>query len=230
MLTKEQFKKALPAKLHGSLSDELLVGINNISRDPYEAQAIRENILGFSSILNNGSYKLTDYLNAVKYVSYKMMGDTNSVAWSKTFPKRYQNLISQNADDKTISAHVAMYNKTKLVYSIFEQSLVPTHILNADVFQQAINTQAALMKDTSVSPKVRSDAANSLLTHLKRPEAQKVELDITHKEDSTIQELRDLTMSLAAQQQQLIKNGAYSPKEIAHQQIVIEGEVLDNEA
>jgi len=74
---------------------------------------------------------------------------------------------------------VTAYNKGMLVTKIMERAMVPTWILNQDVFQEAINTQYELMMDIDVSPKVRSDAANSLLTHLKKPEvANKAEIKI----------------------------------------------------
>jgi hypothetical protein len=75
------------------------------------------------------------------------------------------------------------------------------------------------------SEKVRSDAANSLLTHLKRPEVTKIELDVGLKEDKTITDLRQATMALAASQRAMIKSGMMNAKEVAHSQI-IEGEVI----
>jgi len=74
------------------------------------------------------------------------------------------------------------------------------------------------------SEKVRSDAANSLLTHLKQPEAQKIELDIGVKEDSSINALRASTMELVAQQKMMLKAGAMHAQEVAHSKLIIDAD------
>ena len=74
------------------------------------------------------------------------------------------------------------------------------------------------------SEKVRCDAANSLLTQLKMPETQKVELDIGVKEDGSIAALRATTMELARQQRLMMESGAMNAQEIAHGKLIIDGE------
>lgn len=226
MLDVVTLQGALPAKMKGRITQGVVDNINGALGDPETAEVLKENILGYISVIQTGRIKVEDYVNAVKYVTFKLMGDANIAAWCKVFPQRYARLKANGVPDKDIHAHVSIYNKNKVVNEIYDRAQIPTHLLNADVFQKAINVQAALMSDPDVSPKVRSEAANSLLTHLKRPEAQKVELDIGVKDDSMLKELKDITLGLAQQQRSLIETGAYSPKEIAHQKI-IEGEVVD---
>ena len=117
-------------------------------------------------------------------------------------------------------------NFIKLVNLIYEQTLFPTYILNADIHQRAINHLADLMVNAK-SEKVQSDSANALLTHLKRPETQKVELDIGVKENSAIAELNHTMKVLAARQVELVNSGAYSIKEVSAIKLhpVIEGEL-----
>jgi hypothetical protein len=81
--------------------------------------------------------------------------------------------------------------------------------------------QADLMVNSG-SDKVRCDAANSLLTHLKMPETQKVELEIGVKEDSSIAQLRQATLELARQQRLAMEAGAMNAQEVAHAKIVID--------
>lgn len=220
-------QRCLPAKFKGRITDENVANINAALEDCEHQEAIKENILGFSSVLNAPHYSLPEYINAVKFISYTMTGDTNVKAWAKVFPERYSRLLAKGVEPKDINAHVRHYNLTKLVNEVREQSLVPTHILNADVYQKAINKQVELMTFAK-SEKVQQDAANSLLTHLKRPEAQKIELDIGLKEDSMLAELKDVTQALAVKQLELISSGVNSAKDIAHQEILtntIEGEI-----
>ena len=107
-----------------------------------------------------------------------------------------------------------------------EQTLIPSYVLNQDLYQKALNVQAELMVSAK-SEKVRSDAANSLLTHLKMPETQKVELEIGVKEDSAINALRATTMELARQQRMMLEAGAMNAQEVAHSRLVIEGEAKE---
>jgi hypothetical protein len=123
-----------------------------------------------------------------------------------------------------MSSFSSAYNKTKLVTVVTEQTLIPTHILNADLFQEAINTQAELMRSAN-SEKVRSDAANSLMVQLRPPENKKIELDIGIKESTTISELRETTRLLAEEQSRIISAGLVSALDIANSK-VIEGEVV----
>ena len=226
LLTQEQFLRVLPKKMKGTINVALIDNINKTIQDPILRESYRDNLLSYTKVMADGKFKIQQYLDAVRYVSFKLFGSSNIEAYTKTFPERYQRFCDQDVSAKDISSYVAAYNKTKLVNLIYAETLIPTHILNADLYQRALNRQAVLMDDETVSDKVRSDAANSLLTHLKIPEAQKVELDITVKEDSAIADLRATTQKLVAAQAIAISSGAASAQEIAHSKL----EVVDVEA
>jgi hypothetical protein len=219
-LSIEEFKKALPLQIRRSINPKTLQNINNIVVDPEVAEAFRDNLLSYTNVMRDGKYKIESYINAVKYVSYKLMNYCNRDAYQRTFPDKYLRLVAKGKSGKDIAAHVAMYNKGKLVNLVYEQTLVPSHILNHSMFQDALNTQAELMMSAK-SEKVRSDAANSILTHLKRPETQKLELDIGIKEDSTIQALRDSTMALVQQQRTMLESNYMSASEVAESDIIV---------
>ena len=224
VLTVEQFKVALPDKVKKSVNQELIDQINTTLGDPDMYEAYRENLLSYTRVMNDGRFKIGDYVNAVKYVSHKLMGASNIEAYTKTFPDKYQRFIQQGVSSKDIASYVTAYNKSKLVNLIFEQTLIPSYVLNQDLYQKALNVQAELMLDTGISPKVRSDAANSLLTHLKMPETQKVELDLNVKEDGSIAALRATTLELARQQRLMVEAGAMNAQEVAHGKLIIDVE------
>lgn len=222
-LTVEQFQKALPVKVKKSVNQELIDKINQTLSDPDSYESFRDNLLSYTKVMADGRFKLSNYIDAVKYVSHKLMGCTNIDAYMKTFPDKYNRFVQQGVSAKDIASYVTAYNKSKLVGLIMEQTLVPSWILNQDLYQQALNVQAQLMVG-AVSEKVRCDAANSLLTHLKMPETQKVELDIGVKEDSSITALREATMELARQQKLAIEAGSMDAERIAHSKVVIDVE------
>lgn len=220
-LTIDQFKQALPDKVKKSINQELIDQINTTLSDPEMFESYRENLLSYTKVMADGRFKVDSYVQAVKYVSHKLMGCTNIEAYTKTFPDKYARFVAQGVQAKDIASYVTAYNKSKLVNLIFEQTLIPSYVLNQDLYQRALNVQADLMVNSG-SDKVRCDAANSLLTHLKMPETQKVELEIGVKEDSSIAQLRQATLELARQQRLALEAGAMNAQEVAHARIVID--------
>ena len=225
-LTLDQFKLALPDKVKKSVNQELVDQINATLSEPELFEAYRDNLLSHTRVMADGRFKVQEYLNAVKYVSHKLMGCTNIEAYTKTFPDKYARFVAQGVAAKDIASYVTAYNKSKLVNLIFEQTLIPSYVLNQDLYQKALNVQADLMVNAK-SEKVRADAANSLLTNLKMTESQKVGLEIGVMDDSAIAALRATTMELARQQRMMLEAGAMNAQEVAHSRLVIEGEAKE---
>lgn len=219
-LTVEQLKVALPDKVKKTLNQELVDQINKTLSDPDMFEAYRDNLLSYTQVMADGRFKLTDYVNAVKYVSHKLMGATNIEAYVKTFPDKYQRFTQNGVQPKDIASYVTAYNKSKLVNLIMEQTLIPVHVLNQDLYQKALNVQAELMISAK-SEKVRSDAAAHIMNALKAPETKKVELEIGVKEDSSIAALRQSTLELARQQRLMVEAGAMNAQQIAHSKLAI---------
>lgn len=226
LMTVEDLKQALPRGLQHQANQEFADKVNEIVAEPEAAEEVRNNFLTYAKVLQDGKYKTEDYLNAVTYCTYKIMGYTNKDSYAKAFPDRYHALVLKGASQKDISAYVAAYHKNKLVNTILEQAVIPTWLLNQDVFQKAINTQMELMNDPLVNSRDRTAAANSLLTHLKAPEPKKVELDISIKREGGIADLRATMEQMARTQLELIEKGG-SAKEVGRTRLVIEGEARE---
>ena len=218
-ISKELVIKAVPPNLKNAVSDDLVDRLNAITSDQILAEEVRNNFISYASVLREGKFKLEDYLNAVTYVSHRLNGDTQHDAYFKTFPSRYQNLMALGKTPKEISNYVAMFNKGKLVQKIQEQTLTPAWVMNQDMFQAALNTNYQIMMDDDVSPKVRVEAANSLLTHLQKPKEVTPAVNIDLRESSGLSELKKALGQLATQQQQLIEQGG-STRDVAAQRII----------
>lgn len=221
VLTTEEFQAALPAKVKKSVNQVLIDQINAVISEPALYEQYKDNLISYTSVMMDGKFKIENYIEAVKYVSHKLLGASNIDAYIKTFPAKYQGFLNANVSAKDIASYVSAYNKGKLVNKILEQTLVPSHVLNHAMYQQALNVQADLMINAK-SEKVRSDAAAHLMNALKLPETIKVELDIGVKEDSAIAQLRATTMELAAQQRLMIQAGAINAQDAAHSKLVID--------
>lgn len=219
IFTKELVAQAMPPNLKNSVTQELIDNLNSVSTDQIMAEEIRNNFLSYSSVLREGRFKIGDYLNAVSFVSFRIAGDSNHDAYFKTFPTRYQNLLVLGKEPREIASYVAQYAKGQLVNKIMEQTIIPSWVLNQDMYQKALNVQYEIMTDEEVSPKVRAEAANSLLTHLSKPKEAAAVINLDMRENSGLNELKDTLSKLAMQQQQLINQGI-TTKEIAAQTII----------
>lgn len=219
LVTREQLLRTLPKKFHNNVTDGFLDTLNKSIQDPEFRELYRNNLLGFATVIREGKYKLQSYLDAVRYVTYKSMGDKDIDAYSKTFPDRYQRLVEEGTTQKAISSYATAFKKTQLVTRLFEQTMIPIHIANADIFQKAVNEQANLML-TARSEKVRSDAAHSLMQTLKPPVAKEIDLKVGVRHDQSLEDLRNATLELVRSQKALLHKGDITTLDISKAKLV----------
>lgn len=224
MITEAEFKRCLPASIRGSVDDTIRQQLNDCLADPDTREILSQNLLGYTDVIQQGKFKLSSYISAIRYVTYKVMGNTNLLAYQKTFPDRYSDYLSKGMQPKDINSLISGYNKSKLVTLIYEAMMIPTYILNQDVFQEAINTQREIMSNPKYSPMARVSAAKSLLDTLKPPELKKMQLDVSVKESDTIEQLKKTTEQLAQLQLQQLQAGSVSLKDIIETPIIKEAE------
>lgn len=216
--TIESVKASVPAHMKSGVTQSLVDNLNGIAQDPIMAENIRDNFVSYSSILKEGKFKIEEYLNAVAYVSYKIMGNTNEEAYAKTFPQRYARLIANGTTKKDIASYVHAYNKGKLVNLILEATLVPTWVLNQDIHQKAINRLADLMQNAA-SEKVQAESAAALLTHLGKPKEGSFQINIGETENAGMREMRELMREVAMNQREAIQQGRMKTIDVAAQRI-----------
>ena len=214
----EQLKDALPAPLRTFATQERARSSIRLLKIHFILENIKENFLTYTNVLQEGKYKMEDYLNAITYVSFKLMGYSNKEAYCRTFPNRYTSLVASGKTDKEISCYVRAFHRGKLVNRIMEQSIIPSWVLNQDAYQEAINKSVQLMR-TARSEKVQAMAADSLLRHLTKPEVAETPLiNIDMRQGSGLDELRSAITSLAQKQKELIQTGMPT-KDIAEQKL-----------
>jgi hypothetical protein len=222
--TIDELKSLVPKAIKNSVTDEIVNAVNEALVNDEATEAFRENMLSYINVMLDGKYKLSSYISAVKYVSYKLLGHSNTSAYKCTFPDKWLKLHQNGTSAKDISAYVAAYNKGKLVNAIFAQTIVPSYVLNAHLYQDALNVQADIMNNESVNPRDRVAAANSILVNLKPPEVTKVQLDVGVHVDDRLKDLRTTMAELAALQRKNIELGVSTVVEVAQSSIIVEGE------
>ena len=222
MLTVPEVISIVPRQHKSKITQEFVDTLNGMVKDPVMAEVYQKNVITYADVLRDGRFKLTDYFNAVMYVSYKMMGLGNLAAYQKVFPDKCRDMVARNMPQKDMQAYAAMFNKNKLVTLIYEQTLIPDHIMYASVRHRAIAAQANLLN--SSNEHVVQKAADSLMNHLKAPESAKISIEMGAKDSGVLSDLTNALNVLSRKQSDAITAGSHSVKEIAHSRI-IEGEL-----
>lgn len=185
----------------------------------------KSNMIGLLKVMeNNKTNSIEDYVNAVKFITFKQAGDSNVRAYAKVFPDKIKKMQSEGIPNSYLHSYASIFANSVMVTKVQAGLMIPTHIMYQDVYHQAVLTQASIMNDTNVSPKVRSDAANSLLTHLKQPEVKQMEVNVGMKDNSVIDELRSVLTSIADTQQRKIVDGEWTVSDVSETKLIV-GEV-----
>lgn len=223
MMDLGELKDSLPANLQSAASQELLDRVNAGFSDPEAVEIYKDNLVDYKAALQSGKFKVSSYVDAVRYVTFKLLGDLNQDAYAKTFPDKFNDFIARGMSTKTISAYVSAYHNGKLVQQILEQSLVPFWLVNQKNRQDALNKQVSLMM-TAESEFVQSQAAESVLKHAEKPKEAGPLINFDMRENSGMNELKGLLQELAGNQLDRIQSGAVSVKDVAEQEIVDDDE------
>jgi hypothetical protein len=223
-LTQGEIANALPAHLRTAVTPAFVNQLNNMASDPLIAEEFERNFVSYTKVLLEGKYKTQDYMNAVSYVTYKLLGHSNQDAFKFTFPDRIRTMTAKNYDAKQISSFVAAYHKGQLVTAILQQTIVPAFVLHQSKYHDAANALHEILTDTSALNKDRVAAADSLMKHLTPPVAKEVNINLGVQESSGMTELRNLLTETARQQKAFIEEGG-DVKAIAEQGLIIDGTV-----
>lgn len=219
MLDIEEIKLAVPRQHRSKITPEFIDTLGKFVDDPDFGEFYGKNIISYSSVLQDGKFKINDYFNAVAFVSHKMLGCSNLAAYHKVFPDKVKRLLGKNISDKDLHTYAAVYNKGLLVTKITEQTLYPDHIVYASIRHKAIHTQANLLEHPN--PHIAQKAADSLMTHLKTPEKSTMQLEIGTKDGGIIADLASALSNLSNAQRGLIIDGSSNAQDIAHSPLLV---------
>ena len=214
MFTHIELQDLVPKKQKHVITEELVDDINKIASNPEYGKEFRETMLTYSSVLSNSRYSLNEYVNATKFVTLVLLEHLDIDAYKIVFPIKYAELVALGKTRSGISPYATSYKKSKLVSQIFEQTLVPTHVLNAPFLQEAINVTRQLMHGAK-SETVQQKAAETLITHLKPPEAAKIQVDVSHNIPDVVKDNESIMYELAEKKLELMRLGA-DIKEVAN--------------
>ncbi len=232
MVSLNELKRAMPTHSRSLVTQNVVDVINQLEGEEGIdfAEHYKQNFLTLSHVLKTGQYSTSDYMSAIRYVAHKLLENSDIDAYHLTFPDRYNRLMNKwletGMDETTvrstkISPYVTAYKSGELVKKLAEQALLPSKILNAPMFQDALNVQYDRMYN-SFRDQDRIAAADSVLKYTAPNEITKIELDIGIKGSDEIQAMRDEMQRLALQQQTGIKAGTNTSLEIAESTLLFE--------
>lgn len=214
----EAVRKLVPKTQRGLITQDFVDRIAASVADTEVAEQFKENFITYINVLSKGRYKMEDYVSAVKYISFKLLGYSNIKAYAATFPERYQRLKDEG--QQQIEAFVSMYARGKLVNQIYEQTMVPTYVLNAPLHQEALNELAMMIKDPDVRGMAKVKACEAILQYTKQPEVVKGELTIGIEQSDTINDLREVTENLADTYRVMLEKKGVRLKDVAEANII----------
>lgn len=207
-VTVDTLKMYFPAKSH-TITQELADTINEAQNAPDMAiEGFMENLVEFRSVMEKCQASMKEYIRAVKFCAFLEFTDYN-ITEAYKLSRINDKFVKDRWDAPTdspkyrelTSAASRYYNKTNLVKQILLQADMPWHIL----FQGAKYTaMSVLMKEVTEAAysRDRIAAAKEILAAVKRPENQKVELEIGFNDTvKSFQEQFDEKMGKMAEMQ-----------------------------
>ncbi len=226
LVTKKELIEAL-GRDKTTITDELVESINMMILDePEVGNLVKDNFITYTHVLQSGRYSMSNYLNAVKFCSYKLMNLTNFDAYKMTYPNRYERLKERYMDvegldetefKKKVSSYVVSIANGPLVTKILSQVQLPTKLFNMHLLQEAINVEANLMHNAR-SEMVKEKAANTLIQYL-GAEEEKIQLDVGYKKDDIIDQYESAMKRMVEEQLNEIHKGG-DVKAIANASII----------
>ena len=207
-VTVDTLKMYFPTKSH-TITQELADTINEAQNAPDMAiEGFMENLVEYRGVMEKCQASMKEYIRAVKFCAFLEFTDyniTEAYKLSRINDKFVRDRWDAPTDSpkyrELTSAASRYYNKTNLVKQILLQADMPWHIL----FQGAKYTaMSVLMKEVTEAAysRDRIAAAKEILAAVKRPENQKVELEIGFNDTvKSFQEQFDEKMGKMAEMQ-----------------------------
>jgi len=205
-VTLDSLKAVTPKSQRSMITTELVDKLNQWGEDPKLLESYGENVLSYISVLRDGKFKIDDYMNAVRFVSYKLMGYTDIDAYTITFPDRYQRLIDDGVPREDMSPYVAAYKKNMLVVKIFEQTVIPVRVTNNHMAQEALNELMRIGLNGR-SEMARVAALSKVIDKTDATEDSKLQIDIGVNNASIIDDYELAMKKMAEKQLELMAQG-----------------------
>ena len=180
--TLQELQELFPSK-RKTINEGTVKLLNETLANPdFNPSTFIKHIVDYQNVMINSGASMKEYLNAVKFCAYleSEMSIVEAYRRARAGDKFVQDRINAKSDT-TAYAELAFqaqrYKKSKLVRELLTQTDMPLYLMFQASRYKAVATLAREMEEAPLS-KDRIAAADKLLTHVKPPETQNVELQV----------------------------------------------------
>ena len=210
-LTLETVKSQLTPNNRLLVDENTINEINRLANDPDYGEEFLESYLTHLNVLKQHvKANHPQYVNAVKFFTLVEAGNNLVDSYIKVFPDRYEarnrNLPEQQKGKENITSEASRFNRSVLVNEIRRVACIPVQLIHRHLLHEAILETAHIMKHAK-SDMVRQKAAATLIAELKPLEDTQINITVDDNTTSIIDELRNATEALVAQEEQAVMAG-----------------------
>lgn len=224
----EMLRSGVGRRWRGYIDEEFVGRLRRLGGDDEVlSEYMKENFLEWIGVCEGGKWSIEEYINAVRYCSMRLLGRTCEDSYRVVFPEKCIKVMEEyeregdSEKKERIGWLARAYNKSKLVVMIMQQSLVPSYILNAPLYQEALNCLAKMIRDNEVKGMAKVKACEAILEATKQPDEVKGRVDVVigGVKNDAMEELREVTKELAESLQKQISGGS-GLKEVSEIELV----------
>lgn len=224
---------AVGRRLKGFIDEEFMDQLEVISGSGDEVidEYMCSNFIEWLGVLDSGKWGLKEYIDAVKYCSYRLLGETQESSYRKCFQEKCAKVEerysgeSESSRKERVCWLARAYDKNKLVCGIMRQSLVPSWILNAPLYQEALNELVKMVRNNEVKGMSKVRACEAILEATKQPEEVKVSIggEVSMRSEA-MDELRQVTEDLCRGLKEEMRVGRKDLREVSEIELVKNGD------
>lgn len=213
-----------------TIGQETIDDINRCAEDPdYGPEFLQTYMEHLKVLADAPKNNHEQYLRAMKFFSLVEAENTLTDAYIKVFPERHAKRQAGNPGrdaKELLRGEASRYNSSKMVTEIRRVAAHPVHLVHRHLLNQAILETANLMT-TARSEMVRQKAAATLINELKPAEDATLNIKVDDGSGSVIEELREATKELAAQQHKSVMAGVPVKQIAAARIFTSDDEIID---
>lgn len=176
-LSLEEARSFVPRKFRSQITENFLDQMEQVIGDGEQARCVRENFISYSKVLQDcgPNVGILDYLNAVRFITFKIMGYSIEESWRRVFPHKVEKLIKE-CKESHICKYSNIFNKSQIVNKIYSQTIIPSYILHHDMYEETLYTLNDMLNNGELRGMAKVKAAKTILKHTNPSKVTKLKI------------------------------------------------------
>ena len=191
--------------------------ITKICSEGFDEDEFVDSLIAFEDIGRTSRNSTEQYIKAVQFTTYVVMGDSYTEAFKKTHPDRAMKATS----DENIASYASIYANGRLVKEIMQRMTLHNSMLFKDKEFKARKELFNILMDESQSGKTRVEAGKVFLDNQYREQKDAgININMNMGGGSAIDDINQALTKLANKQKDAIEAGYMDLKEVAEAKII----------